>query len=705
MQIDEEEEMQVVHKKKRTTVSSSKKARQASKQIDLLDDSNKVEEYGRKDDDEDNDADWNMDEVNPKKQKGKTEQRAMSAAVYFAGDRTAAAQQSRKTMSSRNARQASEKKGSRNDSSLPLEGLTFVFTGILETMSRGDAMDLVKRKGAKVTTTVSGRTDYLVGGPVLDENGRRLEEGAKYAEALERGVKVLKGEQALKDLVEELNIEATTNEKTTSSVPEPQRPVPAPRTIATTRTTTKGKPEKAPRTSNNKAQNEEMNALWADKYAPTSVREILGNGDVVKKLRGWLENWARVHLGPEKSRKKLIPSRENPGAKAALISGPPGIGKTTLTTLVAKEMDYDILELNASDARSKNSLQSTLGHALDCPMLHLGGAEAEHVMKKRLVIMDEVDGLSGSDRGGSQELIKLIKDTKVPLICICNDRQSNKVKGLANSCFDLRAKRPMKQAIAKRLVAIASKEGIALEANAAELLAENCGNDIRQCLNALQMWATTCTDVDEATTARASTKATYAAMQVRLRGGIEKDAVLRFTAFDGAKMILSDHDRKSLYERTEAFFIDFGIASLLIWENYLTAATNSVSPVKNNTNSTARKDKIESVLEAADTLSLSDLIERKVRGDQNWNLLTTQAALIVKVGIDLRGRCMNPMFPRWFGKNSTRTKNLRLCGELAFHLGNRVSAARDAVRLEYLGAFVHVTSCFAASSLSLVFCS
>ena len=47
---------------------------------------------------------------------------------------------------------------------------------------------------------------------------------------------------------------------------------------------------------------------------------------------------------------------------------------------------------------------------------------------KQLVIMDEVDGMGGSDRGGIQELIALIKRTKVPIIAICNDRQHQKIR-------------------------------------------------------------------------------------------------------------------------------------------------------------------------------------------------------------------------------------------------------------------------------------
>jgi replication factor C subunit 1 len=36
--------------------------------------------------------------------------------------------------------------------------------------------------------------------------------------------------------------------------------------------------------------------------------------------------------------------------------------------------------------------------------------------------MDEVDGMSAGDRGGIAAIINMIKTTKVPIICICNDR-------------------------------------------------------------------------------------------------------------------------------------------------------------------------------------------------------------------------------------------------------------------------------------------
>ena len=70
--------------------------------------------------------------------------------------------------------------------------------------------------------------------------------------------------------------------------------------------------------------------------------------------------------------------------------------------------------------------------------------------------MDEVDGMSSGilfilnnylhfqDRGGSSVLINLIKKTKVPIICIANDRQHPKMRTLANHCYDIRFQKPPK---------------------------------------------------------------------------------------------------------------------------------------------------------------------------------------------------------------------------------------------------------------------
>lgn len=78
--------------------------------------------------------------------------------------------------------------------------------------------------------------------------------------------------------------------------------------------------------------------------------------------------------------------------------------------------------------------------------------------------MDEVDGMGGNaDRGGVAELIQLIKRTKVPIVCICNDRQSQKIRSLANYCFDIRFQRPRVEQIRARLMTIATQEKLRID--------------------------------------------------------------------------------------------------------------------------------------------------------------------------------------------------------------------------------------------------
>ncbi len=52
--------------------------------------------------------------------------------------------------------------------------------------------------------------------------------------------------------------------------------------------------------------------------------------------------------------------------------------------------------------------------------------------------MDEVDGVGAGDRGGIQALIQVIKNTKTPIICICNDRMNKKLQSLIGYCYDLK---------------------------------------------------------------------------------------------------------------------------------------------------------------------------------------------------------------------------------------------------------------------------
>lgn len=55
--------------------------------------------------------------------------------------------------------------------------------------------------------------------------------------------------------------------------------------------------------------------------------------------------------------------------------------------------------------------------------------------------MDEVDGMSAGDRGGVGALNALIKKSKIPIIAICNDKSSPKMKPFMGTCFNMVFKR------------------------------------------------------------------------------------------------------------------------------------------------------------------------------------------------------------------------------------------------------------------------
>ena len=95
--------------------------------------------------------------------------------------------------------------------------------------------------------------------------------------------------------------------------------------------------------------------------------------------------------------------------------------------------------------------------------------------------------MSSGDRGGVQAIIQMIKNSKVPIICICNDRSSEKIRSLAAHCFDVRFHKPTKSAIVKRLQDILVNEGGRGDERALDLLVETFQNDMRQILSYLQL--------------------------------------------------------------------------------------------------------------------------------------------------------------------------------------------------------------------------
>ena len=262
--------------------------------------------------------------------------------------------------------------------------------------------------------------------------------------------------------------------------------------------------------------------LWADKHKPQKLDELLGNGGHIRNLKNWLAAWDRRHVKKTESLPNYN-AKGNPGGKAALVSGPPGIGKSSSAALIARSMGYEVMELNASDARSKKLLESNLSDVTQNSVLSFAVKSNQKAKKKkRLIVMDEVDGMSAGDRGGMQALIAAIKKSKTPIICICNDTQKSSVRSLAGHCMILKFARPQKTTIVKRLMVVAKKEGMNVEPNALDFLVQSTGGDIRQILNSMQMW-----------NSGRNGDMTFAGVQAR-KGQIGKDEIQRISAFEAA---------------------------------------------------------------------------------------------------------------------------------------------------------------------------
>ncbi|XP_039919692.1 replication factor C subunit 1 isoform X3 [Hirundo rustica] len=591
-----------------------------------------------------------------------------------------------------------------------LEGLTFVITGVLECIERDEAKSLIERYGGKVTGNVSKKTNYLVmgrdcgqskcekastlGTKIIDEDGLfdliRTMPGKKSKYELAAEAEAKKVEPKPKKTPQKAEagkrnfspFKREANNKKYKSTPEKGDTVRSVKKETTAvrkltdfkRQTVEEKEASKPKGNLVSEVNEDgtERLLWVDKYKPVSLKAIIGQQgeqSCANKLLRWLRNWHKNTLEDGQAKPSKTGSKDDgTGFKAALLSGPPGVGKTTTAALVCKELGYSYVELNASDTRSKNSLKEVVAESLNNTSIKdfCCGASSS-VSRKHVLIMDEVDGMAGNeDRGGIQELIGLIRHTKIPIICMCNDRNHPKMRSLVHYCLDLRFQRPRLEQIKGAMMSIAFKEGLKIPPPAMQEIILAANQDIRQVLHNLNMW---CAKDKSLTYDEAKTDASRAKKDIKL-GPFDVVRKVFATGEEAARM--------SLIDKSDLFFHDYSLAPLFVQENYV-----HVKPAAAGGN---LKKHLVLLSKAADSICDGDIVDRQIRSKQNWNLLPTQAIYAsVLPGELMRGYMSQfPVFPSWLGKFSSTGKHDRIIQELAMHMSLRTQTCKRTVNMEYL---------------------
>ena len=198
--------------------------------------------------------------------------------------------------------------------------------------------------------------------------------------------------------------------------------------------------------------------MWSDKYRPKNILDLVGNEEARKSFVEWFANWKK-------------------GIKPILLVGPPGIGKTTLANLAAKQFGYDLISINASDVRNKQSIQETLSPVLG----------NQTVLGTPMIFIDEVDGVHGrADYGGIQAITNILKESTVPIVLAANSDSSDKMKSIKKVVKTMELKPLSPKLLRLYLNRILQLEGVKISSDSLTKLVTESRGDIRSMINSVQ---------------------------------------------------------------------------------------------------------------------------------------------------------------------------------------------------------------------------
>jgi replication factor C large subunit len=202
--------------------------------------------------------------------------------------------------------------------------------------------------------------------------------------------------------------------------------------------------------------------MWSEKHRPKNISDMVGNEESRSAIVEWFTKWKK-------------------GTKPLLLIGPPGIGKTTIAYLAAKQFGYDMIGLNASDVRSKSRINEILSPVL-------GNVT---ILGSPMIFVDEVDGIHGrGDYGGAEALIKILKEPTVPIVLAANTDDSDKMKSIKKVVKTISFRPITPRLLRIYLENILKKETAKLSPGAVIKVIDKSRGDIRSMINLAQSLVT-----------------------------------------------------------------------------------------------------------------------------------------------------------------------------------------------------------------------
>jgi len=330
--------------------------------------------------------------------------------------------------------------------------------------------------------------------------------------------------------------------------------------------------------------------LWFEKYRPERLEDLL----IKKENRDKAIEWISSFKGNVKGTSNCL-----------FLHGPPGVGKTTFARILLNSYDYDIRELNASELRNAKVLRELVKDIN-------GNINVLNFMcnkKKKIgIIMDEIDGMSGGDKGGLTELIELIfpkiKGVRKknlngsPFICISNT-MDKKIKLISSNSVSIKFQLPTKMMLINLCKKISAYEKIEIDALIINKIVQHSQGDFRRLINILQYFYNNKLENEELTYENIDTK-------LDLFDKKQRD----FTSYEIIDKFLNLYPNIS--DTLALYHSDRNVLGLLMIEN-------SLQFINKNRKGTD-KDKLKFLSEIYTGFSDSDIYDHEIYINQKWEL-------------------------------------------------------------------------------------